>query len=397
MNNFAIIFVAAAVLAVAILLIIRELRPRPGPVDANKPKATPPTANATAAPPRASTDDVEDEDDVTKVGGVPTTRRASVSELPRLGAVENESDEAVSESSALTLFADDAEVDEPTGPHELILLTAFSETDPGKRRRRNEDSHLVDEANGVFVIADGMGGYAGGEIASRIAVETIGKIFATGNFDVRDEPGRPRRGLELVAAIETANALIYEDARGKPEYHGMGTTVVAARFSPKKQRVFITHVGDSRCYRLRAGALELMTTDHTYAEKGVSGAMGAHIRRAVGISPRVKVDLMVDCPKSEDVYLLCSDGLNKMLTDETTKELLIRNRADLVGAATGLIEAANAAGGKDNVTVVLIGVRETTDSQRKKATTASPAAGMPAPGTSSAQNIRGLAPQARFR
>ena len=371
MNNFAIISVAAAVLAIAILLIIKELRPKPKTVPSEAPAPASDgvsVAGANAPVPRASTDDNDEaEMDVTKVGGVPTTRRATHAELPRLGVPETDSDEAVSESSALTLFSDDAEVDEPTGPHELILLTAVGESDPGKRRRRNEDSHLVDETNGVFVIADGMGGYAGGEVASRIAVDTIRKAFASGKFDVRDTPERPRRGLELVAAIEQANALIFQEAELKPEFHGMGTTIVAARFSPKKQRVFITHVGDSRCYRLRNGKLKLLTTDHTYAEKGVTGAMGVHIRRAVGITPRVKVDMLVDCPKPDDIYLLCSDGLNKMLSDEKTDELLSRNRGDLAVGVNHLISAANDAGGKDNVTVVLIGVRDATKKQQSGA------------------------------
>ena len=149
----------------------------------------------------------------------------------------------------------------------------------------------------------------------------------------------------------------------------MGTTVIGARFSERKQRVFIAHVGDSRCYRWRRGQLKLLTADHTLAARGVEGPMADHIRRAVGIAPSVKVDLLVDKPLPGDVYLLCSDGLTKMVKDSVLESVVSSHTKDLDAAVAELIKAANSAGGKDNTTVILVGVN---DGQRVRAGLAEP-------------------------
>ncbi|AKV03794.1 serine/threonine phosphatase PrpC [Labilithrix luteola] len=305
-----------------------------------------------AAPARPS-DDEADDADLTRMS--PSMK--SPATLPQLANSEAP-DETMTTSGSLTIFEPDAEGDETTGSSDLFLLTAAAQSDRGMRRRNNEDAYLLDEAQSLFVVADGMGGSAGGAVASRIAVDSIEHVFSTGPIETVDHPRRPRRARELVTAIEIANEMIHEQAAKQPEYHGMGTTIVAARFVRRKRRAFIAHVGDSRCYRLRGGQLKLLTTDHTLGAQGISGGFSGYVRRALGVRSRVKVDVVVDRPQSDDLYLLCSDGLNKMVPDEEAKALLESQQSDLDAAARSLVEAANHRGGKDNVTVVLVGVRE---------------------------------------
>ena len=135
----------------------------------------------------------------------------------------------------------------------------------------------------------------------------------------------------------------------------MGTTLVAARFSPNKQRLYVGHVGDSRCYRLRRGNLRQLTTDHTMASLGMKGPRAKDLYQAVGASPQLMIDLIVDKPEDDDVYLLCSDGLSKMLSNERIREILVEHE-DLESALYTLIEEANDSGGNDNVTVIIVKV-----------------------------------------
>jgi serine/threonine protein phosphatase PrpC len=137
----------------------------------------------------------------------------------------------------------------------------------------------------------------------------------------------------------------------------MGTTLVAARFSPNKQRVYIANVGDSRCYRLRGGKLRQLTTDQTMRLIGLQGAGANDLLQAIGVTADLAIDLLVDKPEPNDMYLLCSDGLPKMVKDEEIEQLLVEE-TDLEAAVYGLIERANDYGGKDNVSVVLIKVVE---------------------------------------
>lgn len=246
------------------------------------------------------------------------------------------------------LFFDD---DEPTGPIPKILVRAVGRTDPGLEREHNEDALLVAPEHELYVIADGMGGYAAGEIASRLAIETLGDAFATGELGEVEE-GFPRRGAELVAAVRLANVRIRAEARRDARKSGMGTTVVAARFSPGKNRVYIAHVGDSRCYRLRDGELRQLTADHTLGALGIVGPTATKLSRAVGAFEEVEVELTVDEPRVGDCYLLCSDGLYKMVPEEAIRELLEASES-LEEAADSLVSAANARGGRDNVSVVL--------------------------------------------
>ena len=253
------------------------------------------------------------------------------------------------------VYDEDADTDEPTRAESLFLVSAMAQTDPGLRRKRNEDSVLVLESASLFVVADGMGGYRGGELASQLAVTTIGDAFRRRTFEGDPHEDVPAQASELARAMQMANAAILETASHKPELKGMGTTVVAARFSANKKRVYIGHVGDSRCYRMRDSVLTQMTADHTMADQGVQGPAAAHLSRAVGIWPTVPIDIIIGTPVADDVYLLCSDGLTKMLDDNVIGSVL-RAEDDLKSAVERLIDLANGRGGKDNISVVLVRV-----------------------------------------
>jgi PPM family protein phosphatase len=253
------------------------------------------------------------------------------------------------------VYDEDAANDEPTRTESLFLVSATAQTDTGLRRKRNEDSLLVLDSSSLFVVADGMGGYRGGELASQLAVKTMADAYQSGTYDGPPHETVPTHASELARAIQMANAAILETAKAKPELEGMGTTLCAARFSGNKKRIYIGHVGDSRCYRLRDGVFKQMTADHTMADHGVKGPESAHLSRAVGIWPTVPIDIVMGVPLADDVYLLCSDGLTKMLPNDAIADVL-RAEEDLKVAVERLINAANARGGKDNVTVVLVRV-----------------------------------------
>jgi serine/threonine protein phosphatase PrpC len=280
----------------------------------------------------------DDEIDPTKVGAAPGGKRPIYQ--PPIERI---------------VYDEDAEEDEPTRADSLFLVSATAQTDTGLRRKRNEDSVLVLESASLFVVADGMGGYRGGELASQTAVKTIGDAFRARRFDGEPHDTVPAQASELARAIQMANAAILDAASQQRELEGMGTTVCAARFSANKQRMYIGHVGDSRCYRLRDGVFRQMTADHTMADHGVKGPEAAHLSRAVGIWPTVPIDIIMGVPLAGDVYLLCSDGLTKMLTDEIIGSVL-RSEDDLKNAVERLILFANSRGGKDNISVVLVRV-----------------------------------------
>jgi protein phosphatase len=207
----------------------------------------------------------------------------------------------------------------------------------------------------LFVVADGMGGYRGGELASQLAVKTIAEAYQKNEFLGPPHDTVSRHASELARAIQMANVAILETAKARPELAGMGTTLCAARFSGNKKRLYIGHVGDSRCYRLRGGVFAQMTADHTMADLGVKGPQSAHLSRAVGVWPTVPIDVVMAVPAADDIYLLCSDGLTKMLPNDAIADVL-RAEDDLKLAVEQLITEANARGGKDNVSVVLVRV-----------------------------------------
>ena len=241
-------------------------------------------------------------------------------------------------------------------------------SDVGRERAHNEDAILVDAERKLVVLADGMGGYQAGEVASQLAVDVVREDSSDATLTESDL-GRidPETGIsvamrQLRGAIEKANNRICSVARGREELNGMGTTIVAARFYDG--RVGIAHVGDSRCYRLRENVLEQLTRDHSYVqdqlEKGlISEEEAKHsqqknlITRALGIDAIAEADVQEFRTRPGDVYLLCSDGLSDLVDDEA------------IGAKLGvstlpperikvLIDAANANGGRDNISVIIV-------------------------------------------
>jgi serine/threonine protein phosphatase PrpC len=261
--------------------------------------------------------------------------------------------------SVKVIYEDEAEIEEVTSPHARILISAYSMSDTGRHRPRNEDSMLVLPERSIFAVADGMGGYEGGEVASMLCVETLRGAFEKNVFEgqATADTTIPRRGREVACAIQMANQAILRRAKDTTALRNMGTTIIAARFSPNKQRVYIGHVGDSRCYRLRGGNLRQLTTDHTLRELGMKGPSAKQLFQAVGIRPTITIDLVVDKPRPQDIYLLCSDGLSKMVPDDQVRDVLL-GEPDLEAAVFTLIEMANEHGGKDNVTVILVKIVE---------------------------------------
>jgi protein phosphatase len=226
-------------------------------------------------------------------------------------------------------------------------------TDPGKRRRRNEDAYVVEPP--LFAVADGMGGAQAGEIAARIAAGAL-----------RESPDRSGEEA-VVELIKEANRRVYEAAAGDEARSGMGTTITAALV--EGDRVQIGHVGDSRAYRIREGRLEQLTEDHSLvAELVRSGRLSPEeadthpqrsvITRTVGTDPDVDVDTFSVDARPGDVFMLCSDGLTTMVSDEAILDLVERNRAGLDKAAKALVDAANKGGGEDNITIVLFEIGE---------------------------------------
>jgi len=264
-----------------------------------------------------------------------------------------------SDSRVKVAYEQEAEEDETTSPLARILISAKGDSDRGHKRRANEDSLLFVPERSLFAVADGMGGYRGGLVASTLAVETLRQAFERENFvgELRSDSPIPRRGHELASGVLQANWAVFQAARADPSLAQMGSTLVAARFSPNKQRVYIANVGDSRCYRLRQGKLRQLTTDQTMSLVGLRGPGANDLLQAIGVTSDLAIDLLVDKPQPNDTYLLCSDGLSKMVPDEDIERLLV-GEPDLEAAVYGLIEAANDHGGKDNVTVVLVKVIE---------------------------------------
>jgi len=236
----------------------------------------------------------------------------------------------------------------------LRVAEHWSGTDTGLQRRANEDSMLV--RSPLFVVADGMGGAQAGEVASRLAVDT----FKGGLADGSDPEA------SLLAQVEQANERINELSHANIEHAGMGTTITAVYLG--EQDMVVAHVGDSRAYCLRDGELMRLTDDHSLVdelirqgkltpEEAEEHPQRSVITRALGPEPSVEVDVRTFRARPGDVYLLCSDGLTTMLSEDELLDLLSSNPV-LRDAGEQLIAAANAAGGKDNITVVLLRVED---------------------------------------
>jgi protein phosphatase len=249
-----------------------------------------------------------------------------------------------------------------------MQVTAFGLTHVGRQRQHNEDSYLVSEEPGLFLVADGMGGHAAGEIASRIAVDSITEFILHTKEDDGTWPHAydehfKRSTNRLMAAVRLANTRVLEAMRKDARLRGMGTTVVAALADD--EIMSFAHVGDSRAYLIRNGELSRITNDHSWVFEQVQAGMLTEaeaekhplrnvITRALGGALSVTPDASEVESRPGDVYLLCSDGLTGMVPEDEIRDIVTKNRDDLEKACQVLIDTANERGGLDNVTAILV-------------------------------------------
>jgi len=241
-------------------------------------------------------------------------------------------------------------------------------SDVGKRRPHNEDSTLCDLAEGLAILADGMGGYKAGEIASAIAVSSTHKQIIDGlqrlsRGDKGKQSGLSQQAAIVKNAVISVNSEIYAIAQTDPQCQGMGTTMVVVLFHDNV--CTIAHVGDSRLYRKRQTNFAQITKDHSLYQEVIDRGMFTPeeamkntpknlVTRAIGIDSEVQVDIGEEAVLPGDIYLLCSDGLNDMVDDEEIHLTLSKYSANLAQAADQLVRLANEKGGKDNISVILI-------------------------------------------
>jgi PPM family protein phosphatase len=248
-----------------------------------------------------------------------------------------------------------------------LRIEIAGQTDVGRKRAHNEDNFAIFGEYGLYIVADGMGGHASGEVASQMAIDTMRDFFAT----TQDDPDKTwpykmdrTKGYEenrLVTGIKLSNLRIFESARNNPSQRGMGTTIVSLFVT--QQGVYLAHVGDSRIYRLRDGSIEQLTEDHSLLNdykkmKHLTDEEIANfphknvIVRALGMKETVKVDTRFEEPRLGDIMVLCSDGLAGPVSDEDIRAI-VSSSPDLKVASQRLIDRANENGGPDNVTCVL--------------------------------------------
>jgi serine/threonine protein phosphatase PrpC len=250
-------------------------------------------------------------------------------------------------------------------------LTWAGITDVGRKRSENEDAFIVDPELGLYVVCDGMGGHASGEVASAMTTEEVHAFVANRadgdrSLPYKGEPGATLGELVMSNAIQHANDKVFVAGMRDPRLEGMGTTIVA--ISEYEDHLIVAHIGDSRIYRLRDGAIEQVTRDHSLlnhkidlgelrTQEEIDGFKhGNVIVRAIGLKDYVRPETAVHARVPGDIYLLCSDGLSDMVDDWTIENVLAANSEDLEEAATILVRLANERGGKDNITVVLVRV-----------------------------------------
>jgi protein phosphatase len=251
-------------------------------------------------------------------------------------------------------------------------------TDTGRVREHNEDTIALDQDLGLLVLADGMGGYNAGEVASGIAVKTIVNLVkeALAREDLLEgDPGsgESRTAIILRDAIARANKIIFQTAKTQAQCEGMGTTIVAALLHDN--RITIAHVGDSRLYRLRNGHFEQVTLDHSLLQELVDrgfyspeeaqrAANKNYVTRALGVEAGVDVEIQEHPTQRGDIYVLCSDGLSDMVEDDDIHLTINTFGANLETVAKQLIQLGNDNGGKDNISVLLAQVVESFPARR---------------------------------
>jgi len=233
-----------------------------------------------------------------------------------------------------------------------LRLIVHGKTDKGLVRKENEDAFCIEKDLGLLAIADGMGGHASGEVASKMAIEILRNSLKKEGEPVPDR---------LNSGVKLANKMIYEASRSQSQLNGMGTTLTAVQFDGN--RLSIAHVGDSRAYLIRGGVIEQLTDDHTIVfeqmargmitrEEAARSDMRNILSKALGIAPEVDVDMEELTVSEGDQLVLCSDGLSELISDdEILAEVQSSNRPDL--ACNELVDLANQRGGEDNITVIV--------------------------------------------
>ena len=250
----------------------------------------------------------------------------------------------------------------------IVRLRYAAKTDVGMKRAHNEDYFSLIEDEKVFIVADGMGGHACGEVASKLSGDVISEFYQhskdmDATWPYRYDPGLSYPENRMVAAVRLANARIFDAAQKNPNLRGMGTTIVGCMFVG--DYVYVSHVGDSRCYRVSQDGIKQLTRDHSLLEdyKDARPDMSEEearnfphknvITRALGMRETVQVDIKAHQIKSGDVYLLCSDGLSGMCQDEQILQVTVGAKS-LERAVAELVDAANRNGGTDNVTTLML-------------------------------------------
>ena len=244
-------------------------------------------------------------------------------------------------------------------------------TDIGKVRDHNEDAVASDLSIGLLVLADGMGGYRAGEVASEMAVLLVAAEITQAMLDSTHVwPEKSELLAEahmLKNAVQKANAAIFQVSQDEPQCAGMGTTLVAGVFTNNK--LVVGHIGDSRMYRLRDGALQQLTEDHSLVQEQINAGLITQLQaqtssnknlvtRALGIEPNVELELQELEVEVGDIYLLCSDGLSDMVSDEEIAETLRKANGNITQAANKLVHIANENGGVDNISVMIAIIRK---------------------------------------
>jgi len=251
-----------------------------------------------------------------------------------------------------------------------VSLVSYAQSDVGKKRARNEDYYGVFPNEKLFVVADGMGGHAGGEIASRIAVTTINSVIQNHSDILLSSEVHQQEDLEarpvaklLSDSVRSACHEIHQEATVNAALHGMGTTTTALLFHGRE--AFIGHVGDSRAYLMRQGRLLQLTEDHSLVNEQLKAGLITQkeaqnsrfrniITRSIGFEDDVDVDMIALKVAPEDTFILCTDGLTGLVADE--EMVTIMNNNDLDEVPQALIDLANKRGGDDNITVVIVHV-----------------------------------------
>lgn len=250
----------------------------------------------------------------------------------------------------------------------------FGKTHPGMKRELNEDNYAILDKEGVFVVADGMGGHNAGEVASQIAIETVSEFFKASSQDedmtwpYKLDPSLSLDANKLMVGIKFANRKIFKSSSSNTSYAGMGTTIVSILASNENGEIYIAHVGDSRCYCHYNRVLSQVTEDHSLLNEYIKAGQITKeqaknfphknvIMRALGMKDNVLVDIMKRNAMPGETYIICSDGLSDMVPDKDMEEILNRGLS-LEETAGILIDQANANGGKDNITLILVSVEE---------------------------------------